>query len=99
MLELLSGIAGNSWGIIAGLFAAAIAAISIFVGVRQGGADAQKVKDQEIQNEQAIDVADKINDAHNAGERTDSDLRADPGKLREDDGYKRGPKRDSTKPL
>lgn len=81
MLELF----GMIGGALLGLFGI----IALFFNIRQGGVDAQKSKDQEAQLEQVVKVGDRVNRAQDAGNRTDSDLKSHPDKLREDDGYRR----------
>lgn len=93
MLQLIMG----AWPTILAGLAGLFGLLALVLGIRKSGSDAQKVKDQEVQLEQAEDVTEAIVDAHESGERTADDLRNHPDRLREDDGHKRGVDRSRTK--
>lgn len=85
MLNFLLGL----WPQLLGIGAACVALLGLFLGIRKGGADAQKVEDQNEQLKQAEEVGGRVTDAQDAGNRTDSDIKRNPDRLREDDGHRR----------
>jgi hypothetical protein len=81
MWEFLLAIGGS----VAGL----LSLVVLFFGIRKGGADAQKAKDQEHELDQSVIVIERISDAQDAGNRVSTDLHTDSSRLREDDGHRR----------
>lgn len=85
MLDMLLGL----WPQLLGIGAMAVTILGVFLGIRQGGIDAQKAEDQENALEQATKVGDRISKAQDAGNYADRELSYDSERLREDDGHRR----------
>ena len=85
MLQFLMGLWPQIVVIVMGL----TTLLGIFLGIRQGGIDAQKSKDQENALKQSEEVNSRITDAQGVGNRVGNDLAREPERLREDDGFKR----------